>query len=83
MTFLTRRDIFQRLIRPENVWKETAKSAAPLPIGATAAAPAISGAITGQSKEPYPGAYQRQVTMASAGIKTDLAESPMQRIVRL
>lgn len=82
VTFLTRRDIFQRLIRPENVWKETAKSALPTPIGASAAAPAAVGAITGESKEPYPGAYQRQM-MSSAGIKTDPAESSGQRISSL
>jgi hypothetical protein len=82
VTFLTRRDIFQRLIRPENIWKETAKATIPAPIGASAAVPAIRGAITGESKEPYPGAYQRQM-MSSAGIKTDIAESPGQRIVAL
>lgn len=82
VTFLTRHDVFGKLIRPENIWKETAKSAIPSPIGASAAVPAIKQAVTGEKKETFPGQYQKQV-MASMGVKTDQAPSPGQRIQAL
>lgn len=82
MTFLTRRDIFQRLIRPEKIWGETAKSAIPSPIGAQAVVPAIGERLGGEPKEPFVGAYQKQM-MSSMGVKTDQAPSPGQRIQTL
>lgn len=82
MTFLTRRDVFQRLIRPEDIWKETAKAGVPLPIGASAAVPAIKERLMGEKKESFPGQYQKQM-MASVGIKTDQAPSPTQRMLKL
>lgn len=82
MTFLTRRDIFQRLIRPEKIWGETAKSAIPSPIGAQAVVPAIGERLGGEPKEPFVGAYQKQM-MSSMGVKTDQAPSPGQRMQTL
>ena len=82
VTFLTRHDVFGKLIRPENIWKETAKSAIPTPIGASAAVPAIKQAVTGQKEEKFPGQYQKQI-MASVGVKTDKAPSSRQRIAAL
>ncbi len=82
VTFLTRRDVFGKLIRPENIWQETAKSAIPTPIGASAAVPAVKQAITGEKEETFPGQYQKQL-MASTGVKTDQVPSPSQRIKAL
>lgn len=69
-------------IKPQDMTKEIAKSAAPVPIGGGAAVSALRGAINHGNTEDYPGQFQKQV-MQSVGLKTDTAPSPEQRIGKL
>jgi len=59
-----------------------AVDSAPLPIGANAPARIIASKVTGESKEQYPGQFQRQI-MQTFGIKPDSVPSPEQRMRRL
>ena len=82
LTYLTRKDVFQRPIRPENITKETAKAAVPLPIPTGATVGAVKQAITGQPGESFQGQFQRQL-MSSAGVKTDQVKNAGGRIAAL
>ena len=74
--------IGNRPIRPEDINKETAYSAVPLPIGGSAAAQVAKQLASGENKEAFPGQYQKQL-MSSVGMKTDQAPSFEQRISSL
>lgn len=59
-----------------------AEDSAPLPIGANAPVRLIASKVAGESKEQYPGQFQRQM-MQTFGIKPDSVPSPEQRMRRL
>jgi len=69
-------------IKPEDLPKEVAKSAVPLPIGGSALTAAAKGLATGGNTEDFPGQFQKQA-MQSMGLKTDTAPSPEQRMSSL
>lgn len=80
--YFTRKDPFGRPIRPEEVTKESLKAAVPLPIPTAATAGVAKQVLTGEPGEAFHGQFQRQL-MASAGIRTDQAPSPENRIQKL
>ncbi len=82
MTWLTGKDALGGNIRSGDMGKEVLKSAAPVPIGGSAAVSAVRGAINGGNTETYPGQFQKQV-MQTVGLKTDTAPSAEQRIQAL
>jgi hypothetical protein len=82
MTWATGRDGLGRPINPNEMWKQVALSAVPLPIPSGAVTGAIDSAVTGQRQEAFAGQIQKQL-MSSVGIRTDQAPSPGQRIAAL
>ncbi len=82
MTWLTGKDALGGNIRTGDMTKEVLKSAAPVPIGGSAAVSALRGMANGGNTETYPGQFQKQV-MQTFGLKTDTAPSPEQRIQAL
>lgn len=82
LTFITNQDFLGRTLKPGTVWSEIVKSAIPAPIGGSAAYSAAKEIATGEASETFPGQYQKQL-MASAGVKTEQAPSPSQRISQL
>lgn len=90
VTYFTKRDVFDRPIRPEEYRKEMIRSAVPIPISGEAAwsmgkelvqrgAAAATGEQPPGTRQQFPGQYQKQI-LATAGMKTDSAPSPSQRI---
>lgn len=82
LTFITNTDFLGRTLKPGTVWGEMAKEVAPVPIGASGVASAAKQIATGKESETFPGQIQKQV-MASAGVKTEQAPGPGQRIAKL
>lgn len=82
MVFGLRQDPFGRQLVRDDIYKEVAKAAIPLPIPTRATVGAVRTAITGERTEEHPGQFQRQI-LSSMGIKTDQAPSNVQRMYAL
>lgn len=79
MTFLTRKDEIGRTLRGNEVWQGMGRALLPVPIGAGAIGAAGKQVLTGEPSEGYAGQFQKQL-MSSAGIKSDQAPGPEQRV---
>lgn len=78
-TYILKTDALGRSLRPDQLYKEVAKDAVPLPIPTSSVTGAVKSLATGDRSEQFPGQFQKQL-MATGGLKTDQAPTPGSRI---
>jgi hypothetical protein len=81
-TFAFKTDALGRTLRPDDLYKEVAKDAVPLPIPSSSVAGVVKSAASGEKSETFPGQFQKQL-MSTFGVKTDQAPTNSARISAL